>query len=789
MNFLLFALFFQGWSSLHAQLNMSLRSQVNYNETLSDIWGYAADGREYALVGLNSGVSIIDVTDPDNPVNLGRTQGAPSTWRDIKTWDGFAYVTNETGGGVQVIDLRGLPSPLTPDDYYDWTPELGGGNVLRSCHNIFIDEDGYGYLAGCNANGGGMLIIDFFSSPGTPELVSFGPSTYSHDVYTRDNIMYSSEINDGRLALYDVSNKINPVLINTQITPANFTHNAWLSDDGQTIFTTDERGGAPIAAYDISDPSDIREIDRFRPLMTLGEGVIPHNVHVWEDWLIISYYTDGCIIADAKRPDNLIEVGNFDTFIPNTTGFDGVWGVYPFLPSRTILASDIGNGLYVLTPNYVRACWLEGLVVNKLNGSALAGVRVSIESDELNAADSDFSGRFQTGLAQAGTFDVVFEKEGFRTATIPVTFENGVLRELTVELEPELALTGRVTDAQTNEALPFAQVSLLDLNTGTELNSQADADGRYALGGFLSGDFELVVGAWGYDYGGQRLAISSSRDLDFALERGFFDDFVFDYGWENTVQAGKGNWERGEPVGTGFGSMLANPEFDLTNDWGQQCYVTGNLEGPPGDHDVDNGTTTLRSPVMDLSEMDDPILEYYFWFFNAPSTGPATDFMTVTVDNGSEVVELEVYRDSESDWRGPEQFELARWIEITSTMSISFAVSEVEGASFVEGGLDGFAIYDGDRSQLSEGGATDWQLTARPSAFAHSTTIDYQLSPTLASPQLLVFDALGRQIERRALGSTLGTVVLGADYPAGWYTVQLVAEGKKSTPLKLIKNN
>ena len=44
---------------LFSQLNMTLKSQIEYNETLNDVWGYAApDGREYAFVGARNGVSI-----------------------------------------------------------------------------------------------------------------------------------------------------------------------------------------------------------------------------------------------------------------------------------------------------------------------------------------------------------------------------------------------------------------------------------------------------------------------------------------------------------------------------------------------------------------------------------------------------------------------------------------------------------------------------------------------------------------------------------------------------------
>jgi hypothetical protein len=41
-----------------------------------------------------------------------------------------------------------------------------------------------------------------------------------------------------------------------------------------------------------------------------------------------------------------IDAGNFDTS-PTTSGYNGVWGVYPYFPSGKIIAGDMQNGLWV----------------------------------------------------------------------------------------------------------------------------------------------------------------------------------------------------------------------------------------------------------------------------------------------------------------------------------------------------------------------------------------------------------------------------------------------------------
>jgi len=82
---------------MFGQLNMEQVGEYQY-DNCSDIWGYAApDGREYAIVGLFNGISILDLDDPTNPTEVAFLPGAGSGWRDIKTWGGYAYVINETG--------------------------------------------------------------------------------------------------------------------------------------------------------------------------------------------------------------------------------------------------------------------------------------------------------------------------------------------------------------------------------------------------------------------------------------------------------------------------------------------------------------------------------------------------------------------------------------------------------------------------------------------------------------------------------------------------------------------
>ena len=204
-------LLFLASMGLNAQdaLNMELLSNLTYNESLSDIWGYVApNGDEYAIVGTRTTTSVVDLRDPRNPVEVASIEGATSVWRDMKQFGEFVYVTADQGAdGLLVIDMSGAPNNITSEL---WQPEIeinGVTGVLERCHNIFIDENGYGYLAGCRLNSGGPLIIDLFTTPGSPQFVGASDPRYSHDVMVQDDIMYSSDINSDFFSVIDVSDK------------------------------------------------------------------------------------------------------------------------------------------------------------------------------------------------------------------------------------------------------------------------------------------------------------------------------------------------------------------------------------------------------------------------------------------------------------------------------------------------------------------------------------------------------------------------------------------------------
>ncbi|MGB3547974.1 MAG: choice-of-anchor B family protein [Saprospiraceae bacterium] len=777
--------------------NTTLRSNVTYDADLNDIWAYVApDGTEYALVGLRSGVSIVSLADPDNATEVVFLEGQFSTWRDLKVYGEYAYVVADQGSsteGLTIIDLTDIANgnaPLTHNNY-----QVAGGTLQRA-HNIYIDvPTGLAYLAGANINSGGMVIFDVATTPGEALFVAAAPAIYSHDVYVQDGIMYASEIYKGFMTLYDVSDPQDITELGGIETPFSFTHNIWVSADGQYAYTTDERGDAPMGAYDVSDPANIIELDEFRPLATVNEGVIPHNTHFLNDYLVLSYYTDGLVVVDASRPSNLIEVAHYDTWLGASGGFNGAWGATPFLPSGLVLVSDISSGLFVIEVDYQRAAFLEGTITASEGGNPLAGATVEIlESPQVTTQSTDGLGRYQTGQAAAGTYSVRISRSGYQSLETDVELVNGQVTILDTFLLalPTFTLGGSVVEAADLEEGVAAARVILIYEDGTEFTAIAGSDGTLALNNLFVGTYDIYYGAWGYRNAAQfNVSLGAGNDLVLPLENGYLDDFIVDQGWSATsdADATSGFWVRDVPVGTNFGSEISNPGADVSNDIGNQAYITGNGGGAAGSDDIDGGAVILTSPIIDLEGIEEPILRYQYWFYNAGGNADPNDFLRVELTNGSETVTLAEYTTSASTWREDSFLLNEIAIDLSGELRIRFtAVDQPEG-HLSEAGLDNFEIYDGATVATEDVRLPDLRVSIAPNPSAEAFRVSYDLPVTAGRVEALAYDVTGRLLERRQLSNQAGAAnfQIGGNWLPGTYFLRLVADGKPVYATKLVR--
>jgi choice-of-anchor B domain-containing protein len=301
-------------------------------------WGYTAPGgRRFALTGLSTGTSIVEVTNPSAPRRIAFIEGPASQWREIKTYGTFVYVTTEARNhGLDIIDMS---DPDRPRKVQTWN------QTFQNAHSLWIDEDKA--LLFANGTSFGMRVLDLRRDPSDPRELGFFQPFYVHDSYSRGDVLYAAAINGGFLALLDISSPGNLREITRFTTGGAFTHNAWLSRDSRYVFTTDERLSRPVEVWDISTRTSPRKVAEY-----IGTpNSIPHNVMVDGDRLLVAHYTEGVHLLDVRNPERPAVLGFYDTYTDPPCGsfpFCGTWGAYIFPDSDLILASDIQGGLFVI---------------------------------------------------------------------------------------------------------------------------------------------------------------------------------------------------------------------------------------------------------------------------------------------------------------------------------------------------------------------------------------------------------------------------------------------------------
>lgn len=172
----------------------------------------------------------------------------------------------------------------------------------------------------------------------------------------------------------------------------------------------------------------------------------------------------------------------------------------------------------------------------------------------------------------------------------------------------------------------------------------------------------------------------------------FEDTFETNQGWTVTGNAVTGDWNRGLPLG---GGDRGDPPTD-TDDSGGQCYLTDNADG---DTDVDNGSTTLTSPVMDASDPGS-VISYNRWYSNTFGAAPMQDTFLVQISSngGANWSPLETVGPSGPEADGGwfyKEFKLAdiAGFVLTNQFRIRFTASDTDPQSVVEAGVDAVRLF------------------------------------------------------------------------------------------------
>jgi choice-of-anchor B domain-containing protein len=197
-------------------------SQMSASEG-NDSWGWTdpQNGNEYALIGLNNGTAFIDISDPVNPIYLGKlpTATSNSSWRDLKVYNNHVFIVSEAANhGMQVFDLTRLRNVVNPPQTFTADARYTG---FGNAHNIVINESsGFAYGVGTSTFNGGPHFVNIQNPINPVAAGGYAMDGYSHDAqvityngpdsdYTGREILIGS--NENEVVIVDITDKANPI--------------------------------------------------------------------------------------------------------------------------------------------------------------------------------------------------------------------------------------------------------------------------------------------------------------------------------------------------------------------------------------------------------------------------------------------------------------------------------------------------------------------------------------------------------------------------------------------------
>jgi choice-of-anchor B domain-containing protein len=328
-----------------------------YNNAFNEVWGLWVNGKEYAVIGSTYGTHIIDLSNPSEPKEIfkikGSSSGAHIIHRDYGDYQCYLYMVCDEGSSstLQIADISQLPDRI--DLVYD------SQDLFIRAHNIDIDlKNGILYTCAESSKAGfNALGVYSLLDPASPTFIGhynhFGAITagHVHDCYVKADTVFLNCGGDG-FAIMDFKDPYNPKPIFSlrpnEYAHSGYNHSGWGTPDGKLYVMADENHGSPLKLMDIRNITQSKIIDE---MFSNGDTTItiPHNPLITCDYVYTSYYYEGLQIHSLKY-GSVPELKYYfpTSILPNIKSYAGAWGTYPFLPSGTILVSDMQNGLFVI---------------------------------------------------------------------------------------------------------------------------------------------------------------------------------------------------------------------------------------------------------------------------------------------------------------------------------------------------------------------------------------------------------------------------------------------------------
>ncbi len=325
---------------------------------------------------------------------------------------------------------------------------------------------------------------------------------------------------------------------------------------------------------------------------------------------------------------------------------------------------------------------------------------------------------------------------------------------------------------ETNIPIPDAQVYLSSIAGQHEIECNQ-------LGGFATqmlelATYEVYSGKWGYAESLDTINPVETTTKHFFISHQYKDDFILNNSWLVGGQPESGQWERTIPYP--FDTESLAPSTDVSGDLGNKCWLTQNEIPWPGFEDL-NGSTTLTSPPMDLSDMLNPVMEFSYWLMtdSEQETGGLETYL-LDHNTGDQVL-IENFTIPDTTWRSflfyPEMH-----LEDLSNVSIHFNATDGGNDNLYEMGIDAFIVRE---NLVSTEVMDDIEVSIYPNPFDGELMIQNH-----ERFETYVISNLYGQILKK--GRIEAGKINASELISGVYFIQLKGEHELSLTQKVVKH-
>jgi hypothetical protein len=444
--------------------------RANTGWKFADLFG----GGNLAVLGTYgcNGVFIFDVANPDAPVLKKWYNPVPEQqFLEAIVIGNRGYFGSGVGNdGVHIVDLTDPANPVLLGKVNSTT-----GNFYNTIHEMMVfDQGGSRYLLenSNNTANTNLKIIDV-TNPAAPVLkwdFASGTGGWIHAMHIRGTRAYFSAFFNSKVDIYDFTNLAGqaPALVGSVNIGSTTNHSSWTNETGEYLYTARETTNGDVRVYDVRNPAAPLLIRSVKAGDLNINAITPHNPVVMGNKLYVAWYQAGTQVFDISDPTNPVRVGQYDSYQPEfapseeelrsldgvepwdivcgSAGFNalpsnygGNWAVYPFLGEDRVLMGDLTSGLLIVDASHATQTVKNVVsdfdgdgktdfsvfrpttgdwIVEKSSDGSQSTQNWGLPGDIMTPGDYDGDGKTDTAIFRpsTGTWWIVMSSDGSRPA-------------------------------------------------------------------------------------------------------------------------------------------------------------------------------------------------------------------------------------------------------------------------------------------------------------------------------------------------------------------------------------